>query len=444
VSEVFEGVRLTLELPDRDPEDIDHDPTARELAELRELAAERADALPAWVSDTEWSADLEYVWRSRSTAAIARLGERAERMRRTVRDVERMEREFGRVDVLLPAMRIAATKSAEWAEDRAQAMAMSRADVVALCGQRWRSVACGCGPIEFKVGCDQPQLCGPCRRRHTRKWQQRITKGLDAALRAARARYHETPRYRRRGMLPGIYLMTLTAPHSGDLATDRERMGKAVRKLLKHANKYRWWSTYALTWEATNGDDGLGHMHCHLAVISGWIPYRREEVIGGIDAQERWDSESPNARPVSPRIKRRVYLSERGLHDVWRDAMPGALVLDVKAPRQGSDDAATGGQYLAKYVTKGVDPSEFTGRKAGELLVAFRGCRKVSTSQSFWDRSIPECECCGTRYRSVLAPMSLQQTAPASMLRAMSERTRWRDPGRCPPQVDLRWSSSGR
>jgi len=426
-------------MPEVERDQVEREPTVRELAERRVSAAEAAAELPSWVHDTEWTADLEYVWRSRSTTAIAQLGERASRMRRVVRDVERMEREFGRTDVLLPAMRIAATKSAEWAEDRAQAMAMSRADVVAICGTRYRSVACACGPIEFKVGCDQPQLCGTCRRRHTRIWQQRITKGLDAALRAARARYHETPRYRRRGMLPGIYLMTLTAPHSGDLATDRERMGKAVRKLLKHANKYRWWSTYALTWEATNGDDGLGHMHCHLAVISGWIPYRRKEVIGGDDALERWDGESPNARRVPPRITRRQYTSERGLHDVWRDAMPGALVLDVKAPRHGSDDAASGGQYLAKYVTKGVDSSEFTGRKAGELLVAFRGCRKVSTSQAFWDRTVPQCECCGNRYRSVLAPMSLQEIAPAAMLRSMAERTRWRDPGRFPPQVVLRW-----
>jgi hypothetical protein len=217
-------------------------------------------------------------------------------------------------------------------------------------------------------------------------------------------------------------------------------MGAAVRRLLKHATKYEWWRTYALTWEATAGTDGGGHLHAHLAVISSWIPYRRREIVTDEVDMERWDSESPNARPRPPRIARRQYTSERGLHDVWRDVMPGALVLDVQPPRNGSDDACTAGFYLAKYVTKGVNASEFTGRKAGELLVAFRTRRKVTTSAHFWEHPITECEECGMEWRSLGAPMSLQSLLPGAVLRSMSERTRWRwSVTRGPPQVALRW-----
>lgn len=241
-------------------------------------------------------------------------------------------------------------------------------------------------------------------------------------------------------MPPGIYLITLTGPHSGDFATDRERMGAAVRKLLKHAHKHGWWSTYALTWEATAGTDGEGHLHAHLAVISSWIPYRRREVVTDEVDHERWDSESPNARPRPPSVPRRRYLSERGLHDVWREAMPGALVLDVQAPKRTANQASSAAYYLAKYVTKGVDPQEFTGRKAGELLVAFRSRRKVTTSAHFWTPPITACECCGERWRSLGAPISLQQLLPGAVLRSVSERTKWRwNVFRGPPQVLLRW-----
>lgn len=377
--------------------------------------APRAPAAPV-ISDeeraAEWQADLEYVWRVRTSEAGRILSDRARRYRRIAKDP-------ARCPPSTPRLRVVLLRAAEWAEHRARALAMSRADVASACGKRWRSVTCGCGPREMRVGCDQPQLCGTCRRKHSQKWRKRITAGMDAALREERARWHRS--YPRRGMRPGIYLITLTAPHSGDLATDREAMGGAVRKLLKHATKYDWWRTYALTWEATSGADGLGHMHAHLAVISSWVPYTSKQAV------DRGDAVSGRRRVV------------RGLHDVWRDAMPGAVVLDVKAPRTGADDAQSAGQYLAKYVTKGVDAAEFTGRKAGELLVAFRCRRKVTTSAGFWVKAITDCECCGEAYRSLGAPCSLQELMPAAVLRSMAERTRYRDVDRFPPQVALRW-----
>lgn len=356
---------------------------------------------------SEWVADLEYVWRKRVAAPMAALEARAKRRRRQARAFEREALKVG--DPSLGAwLRVGCLRSAEWAEDRARALAMSRADIVEGCGERWRSVRCGCTTVELRVGCEQPQLCGTCRRAHWQLWRRRITLAMDFALGVERAKFFRTPSYRRRGMKPGIYLITLTAPHSGDLATDRERMGKAVRTLLKEANREDWWRTYALTWEATAGEDGKGHMHAHLAVISSWVPYTRDNGTG------------------------------RGLHEVWRDAMPGALVVNVSPPCKGGDEAAIGAQYLAKYVTKGVDPSEFTGRKAGELLIAFRSKRKVTTSAGFWQRLPPECEHCKQLWQSLGAPMSLQKLLPGAVLRSMAERMGYWVP-RGGPQVGLRW-----
>lgn len=303
---------------------------------------------------------------------------------------------------------VALNRSGEWAEHRARALAMTRGDVIGACGKRWRSVRCGCKTVELRVGCDQPALCPGCRRTHWQWWRKRITHAMDEALRVERAAWFAVPSYRRRGFRPGVYLITLTAPHSGDLGTDREVMGRAVRKLLKEANREKWWSTYALTWEATAGTAGDGHMHAHLAVISSWVPYT--------------DGQNGGAR---------------GLRDVWADAMPGAVVVDVQPPRQASNAAPIAAQYLAKYVTKGVEPSEFTGRKAGELLAGMRGKRKVTTSAGFWRPPITECPDCRQAWESMGAPMSLQSMAPGAVLRAHAVRCRYTEPRN--PQVDLRW-----
>lgn len=385
--------------------------------------------------DPEWAADLEHVWRSRVAPRVAALHARAKEMRRRMRDVARMETEYSRSDVLLPTMRVQAARAAEWADEHARSLAMTRADVHASCGQRWRGVGCGCGAREMRVGCDQPQLCGTCRRKHSEKWRKRITAGMQRSLAAERKAWHETPAYRRRGMLPGIYLITLTGPHSGDLETDRTAMGKAVRKLFKYADKHRWWETYAMTWEATNGRDGLGHLHCHLAVISSWIPYTGDQVdkldpdryrptspAQRVPAQRRRDVPVGPLRPAYLRRSRWVRRAPLGLHELWERAMPGAVVVNVQAPRTGADDAGTAGQYLAKYVTKGVDPRDMSGRKAGELLAAFRGKRKVTTSAHFWIAKDPTCECCGDRFRSMGAPLSLQSLMPGAVLRSMAIR----------------------
>jgi hypothetical protein len=192
-------------------------------------------------------------------------------------------------------------------------------------------------------------------------------------------------------MMPGVYLVTLTVPHSGSIIKDRETIASGWRKLTKIANARNWWGAYALTYEVTPGteEDGFrGHVHVHLAAISSWIPYEE-------------------------------------LRDAWRE-FTGAEVIDVSAPRSGRCESAA--DYLAKYVTKGVDPAVFTGQKAGELLVAMRGKRKVTTSVGFWrpTRDLETlCKVCGERHQALGAPPALVSVAPGAVLQAYAERIGW-------------------
>jgi len=253
-------------------------------------------------------------------------------------------------------------------------MGLRRRDVVAACAGRWRTVRCGCGDRPIPVGCDQVQLCERCSKAHWRKWNRRITSGLDDKLREAVALWG---RRGARGRRPGVYLVTFTVPHSGDLVTDRARLGAAWRKVSKRAGA--WLGAYAATYETTSGRDRQGHVHLHAAVVSSWIPYRE-------------------------------------LHALWSRAMPGGLHPDVQAPRAvGGDGSSAAANYLASYVTKGCNPSDFTGEKAAELLVAFRGRRKVTTSVGFW-RVVERrcCDACGVMHSIVEQPPSFSRHVVAT------------------------------
>lgn len=330
----------------------------------------------------------------RTHDALQRLHQRARRQRRrqlaegaaASADYARGDKRAGMRHALA---RVTLARSAEWAEHRAQAMALPRTELLATCGERWRAVRCGCGRTEIRVGCDQVQLCERCGKRHWRRWRKRITRAMDAHVRAARAAWF-TARHRGEsvGKPPGVYLVTLTIPHSGSIEVDRETMGRAWRKLTKLAQAGNWWGAYAMTYEVTPGTIGDGHVHIHLAAISSWIPYEE-------------------------------------LHAAWR-RLAGARVLDVSAPRSGRSENAA--DYLSKYVTKGIISSEFTGQKAGELLVAWRGKRKVTTSVDFWkptrDRDIL-CKVCGEAHQALGAPVALRKVAPGAVLQAMAERVGW-------------------
>jgi hypothetical protein len=340
-----------------------------------------------------WWADVEHMWRVGTRAEQRRLSTRAHRLARrasnprstvTLAD-QRKYPELALVggELAPEALRVAWARSARWASDRARAMAMARHDVLDACAQRWRTIRCDCGPRELPVGCAQVALCARCSVTYWRRWKKRIRGALELHTLGARKRWAARPAGERSGMRPGIYLVTLTVPHDGGIAEQRAVLGRAWRGLTKIAHKYRWWSDYAATFEATPGSDGRGHVHLHVAAISSWIPYEE-------------------------------------LHAHWRRLAPGAVIVDVQAPR-ADRTPKTAANYLAKYVTKGVEPSEFTGALAGELLVANRGKRRVLTSVDFWQLAPDPCRVCGAWHRQTGVPVGLQAVAPAGVIRGLAE-----------------------
>lgn len=320
----------------------------------------------------EWWDDLEHIWRVRVAPHVRRLDTRARRLKHEMVSL---------ISEGDDARAVACGASALWASRRATAMAMARRDVIAQCGKRWRIMRCGCGYAEHRVGCDQPTLCEGCGKRHWRRWRKKLTRAFDAHLRAAVAKWGAE----RVGRRPGTYMITLTAPHTGDIEADRKAMGRAWSLLAKLARKHGWWGAYAASWEVTTGTRGDGHVHLHVAAISQWIPYE-------------------------------------DLHAAWRSYMPGAKIVNVSAPRANRRGSAA--SYLAKYVTKGVQTANFTGAKAGELLVANRGKRKLTTSRSFFDPIRDRkhvCRACKCAHRLVMAPLALQAVAPGAVLKARAE-----------------------
>lgn len=358
------------------------------------LGRYRSDEFPEATPGPErWWADVEHMWRAGTRGEQRRLATRARRLARRAANPrstveltdQRAHPEFGLVvgGVAPPELRAAWSRSARWARDRARAVAMARHDVLDACGQRFRTIRCDCGPRELPVGCGQVALCARCAGRYWRSWQKRIRGALELHTIGAQKRWRATPASERTGQRPGIYLVTLTVPHAGGVAAQRATIGRAWRGLTKIANKYGWWSAYAATYEATPGSDGRGHVHLHVAAISSWIPYAE-------------------------------------LHEHWRRLAPGALVLDVQAPRSDRS-ARTAANYLAKYVTKGVEASEFSGQLAGELLVVQRGKRRVTTSVDFWQLAPDPCRICGAWHRQIGMPVGLQAIAPAGVLRGLAE-----------------------
>lgn len=350
----------------------------RSASRVRNLGTTANVATP--LGDSEWSADLEYIWRVRMAPQRARLAQRARGRRRLARAMgERSHAAYeeGRVDegARLARERVAALRSAEWAEHRALSIGLLRGDVVGTCGVRRRVVRCACGPSELPVPCDQPLVCAVCSKRHWRRWRRKLVRALGVHVGAAVGLWG---RDGARGHRPGVYMITLTVPHSGDLVTDRSQLMSAWRDLQRVASAGKWWTHYALCVEVTPGARGDGHVHAHVAVISRWVPYE-------------------------------------DLHRVWR-RVSGAVSLDVQAPRMRGERAAV---YMAKYLSKGAQESGMSGAKAGEWLVASAGKRKITTSRGFWiaDQRRP-CGDCGELHSSQGAPHSIAAVVPGAVLRA--------------------------
>lgn len=386
-----------------------------QVAELLARVERRRDSESR--GSTTWWAELEDVWRVRRRADVARLHRRSERLRR---ERER-ELDHDRAQVL--------DRRARHAESRSTSQAMPRESRLALCRKRWIAFGCACQRIERPVGCDVTLLCEWCRRRHLRRWRKRITKALAAQAKAKHAAWVRDRRPR--GREPLVYLMTLTVAHSGDVARDRADLWNGWRAFQKWlcrevSAKFRVTHRteviddvkrktphsvvvpeafhYTAVWEVTEGNDGLGHVHCHVAAVLPYFDWSRA-------------------------------------NEAWRAGCPRSDNVDFR--RAKAEGAA---KYLAKYVTKGVQVGEMRADLAGDILASWYGKRRVSTSRGFWRPLLARgkacCRRCESEWRVVEHPHTVRSTSPEGVWLALVERHRVALP-RGPTQASLRLDLRG-
>lgn len=150
-------------------------------------------------------------------------------------------------------------------------------------------------------------------------------------------------------------LVTLTAPHSGDLDADRKRIATGWARLRAWLHHRQGSLPYLLCWEITPGSDGTGHVHAHVLTLWPWLDYG--------DLNRAW---SRAVRAESARI-------------------------DVQRARSHRGAA----RYVQKYATKGC--AAMGGTVAAGWYRATYGRRWASTSIGWWcgtdNRS--ECPVCG-------------------------------------------------
>jgi len=238
---------------------------------------------------------------------------------------------------------------------RARAIEQTVPRRLAACATRGTLTRCGCrGRREVAWHwCGRHLLCTRCQRRRARRLKMRMRDGLLAAARAA-PRWHQWT------------LITLTLQHSGDIARDRADLAAGWRRFYRALWKRGWGRfPYVGVWEVTPGRDGKGHVHIHVAAL--W-PFRDWHVCSAL-----W-------RRACPRSARISFVRRR------RDGRPSS-------PESVAN-------YLAKYVSKGVQTEDFTPQLRSRIVAGTYNTRWVMTSRGFWQVFTPICRDCGDQRMS--------------------------------------------
>lgn len=258
---------------------------------------------------------------------------------------------------------------ATYAARRVAALARPVAKTMERCSTAGVLVECKCpGKRPVWYGCRQHWTCAVCRRQRTRRLRARLRKGIEA--RWAEARAAELPGWRTQHRL---VLITMSVRHTGDLAADKRSISDGWRRFYKSMHAEHGKHHYSWVWEVTPGEDQLGHVHAHVAVIWPYIDWH--------DVRAKWDAACPESEHFS-------------------------LVAST-TPRRAS-------KYLSKYLSKGVDTADFTPEMRARVVAAFYGARTVNTSAHFW---LPVSSClCG----NCKAPVQVSRSVGESWLRALA------------------------
>jgi hypothetical protein len=248
-----------------------------------------------------------------------------------------------------------------WHLARARGVLRDPYQRLADCGRSGVRVGCACATVVAPVPCRSP-LCPHCERRAQRRLRARAHRGMAAAQAAEHARWLAAGRPR--GLQPRWSLWTWGTRHTGDLDADRARLQRTWARLRAVLQK-RWRRSFPFlrTWEVTQGQDGMGHVHLHIVILAPWIDYRV--------------------------ISRALDRASGGSTVSWR-AEGGTRHVSARAAVR----------YITKYVTKA--GTSVTGPLLGQWLWVSRGRRAWSSSRRLLmqiTRTPQVCECCGDLVR---------------------------------------------
>ena len=205
----------------------------------------------------------------------------------------------------------------------------------------------GCGLVHRVVHrCRVAWACERCRKRYWRTWSHRLRNALATELAEAAYTWRRQGRPRKRA--PKLVLLTLTIRHSGDVELDRTRIAEAWPRWRAWLWRRVGAPPFARVWEFTDGKDGKGHVHLHVATVWPWLDFSE-------------------------------------LHKAWSRATRGeGTHVDVgtgkdKGKHRRPVSSKHAASYLAKYATKGSKSDD------PELLCAWvrasTGRRRVTTSR---------------------------------------------------------------
>lgn len=284
------------------------------------------------------------------------------------------------------------TSRALWHAGRARGQ-RERQKRVSDCGNHQVILACSsCGTVRGEIRdarCGGWRYCTTCRGLRAGKYQQAIDEAT--AQWAVRKRRNERARF-----------LTLTLPHSGDVATDTRvlvdswsRFCRSLRRWLKRNRGVVRHVSFVRAVELTTSDDGHAHLHAWLG--SPYLPHAVLRVLWGrslrgyvpVRLLSEVIAEQHDPRAREELLEVAGFRSRRVVQYVpWP-------VIDIRAVPDGSV-----GRELAKYLVKDIVGGELADPVVvGACIEASEGVRTLGASRGLWvTHTLELCECGATHY----------------------------------------------
>lgn len=246
-----------------------------------------------------------------------------------------------------------AARRARWYEGRAAAQ-ITRFSGVRACGSAGLRVACRvcestatARPIPSR--CGVVRICDACADHRDQERRSRIAEGRLRALAVAKDLGLDVPT--RAGGAVGEKMLTVTVPHfeleaagglvraecTGFLGTTVAarvaalrlawpRFLRALRRLLRRRDRLALRAfRYFRAWEWTRGNDGLGHPHLHVYLLSPFLPLR--------ELRHMWAAALEAVGVPCPRTCTDCHYAEDGEGCEFGHGAPHA-VIDLRAVKQ--------------------------------------------------------------------------------------------------------------